>query len=90
MRASETWRFVVADINGVRGAEGALVGTRRRRGPDPFALLIGLLTLGMAAAAFTGRVPALGGFDPRWLLAGGAALLGLLLLIGSIGRRKHP
>lgn len=61
---------------------------RRRRGPDPVALLIGLLTLGMATAAFTGQLPDLAGFNPLWLLAGGAAVLGLLLLIGSLGRRK--
>lgn len=60
----------------------------RRRGPDPIALLIGLLTLGMATAAFTGHMPNLVGFNPLWLLAGGAAVLGLLLLIGSLGRRK--
>lgn len=84
------WRCVVADVDMRDADETAVIGRRRRRGPDPFALLIGLLTLGMAAAAFTGRVPQLSGFDPRWLLAGGAALLGLLLLIGSIGRHKQP
>ncbi|MFC4942792.1 hypothetical protein [Pseudonocardia sp. GCM10023141] len=70
---------------------GETTGTAavRRRGPDPVALLIGLLTLGMALAAFTGHVPNLSGFDPRWLLAGGAAVLGLLLLLGSIGRRRR-
>jgi hypothetical protein len=62
----------------------------RRRWPDPVALLIGLLTLGMAGAAFVGQVPDLSGFDPRWLLAGGAAIVGLLLLVGSIrGRRSQ-
>lgn len=60
----------------------------RRRGPDAVALFIGLLTLGMATAAFTGQLPNLAGFNPLWLLAGGAAVLGLLLLVGSLGRRK--
>lgn len=61
----------------------------RRRGPDPVALLAGLLALGMAIAAFVGQVPDLSGFDPRWLLAGGAALVGLILLVGSLrGRRR--
>lgn len=64
-------------------------GVRRRRGPDPVALLAGLLALGMATAAFVGQVPDLSGFDPRWLLAGGAALVGLILLVGSLrGRRR--
>ena len=30
---------------------------RRRRGPDPLALVVGVLTLGMAVAAFTGQLP---------------------------------
>jgi fatty acid desaturase len=58
----------------------------RRRGPDPVALVIGLLTLAMAVAAFTGRLPAIN-FDPRWLLAGAAAVVGALLLLGSLRRR---
>jgi hypothetical protein len=61
----------------------------RRRGPDPLALIVGLLTLGMATSAFVGEVPSLAGFDPRWLLAAGAAAIGLLLLVGSLrGRRR--
>lgn len=60
----------------------------RRRGPDLITLIFGLATLGMATAAFTGYVPSLSGFNPLWLLAGGAAVLGLLLLVGSLGRRK--
>jgi hypothetical protein len=64
--------------------------TSRRRSPDPVALVAGVLTLGMAMAAFVGQVPDLSGFDPRWLLAGGAAIIGLLLLVGSIrGRRSR-
>lgn len=61
----------------------------RRRGPDPVALLAGLLTLAMATVAFVGELPDLSGLDPRWLLAGGAALVGLILLVGSLrGRRR--
>ncbi|MDN5860737.1 MAG: hypothetical protein L0H84_19210 [Pseudonocardia sp.] len=63
---------------------------RTWRGPDPVALLVGLLTLGMALAALVGQVPDLSGFDPRWLLAGGAAVVGLLLLIGSLRGRRRP
>jgi hypothetical protein len=61
----------------------------RRRGPDPLALVVGLLTLGMATSAFVGEVPSLAGLDARWLLAAGAAAIGLLLLVGSLrGRRR--
>jgi hypothetical protein len=67
------------------GTQGAVA---RRRGPDPVALVIGLLTLGMAVAAFRGEVPSLAGLDARWLLAAGATGIGLLLLVGSLRGRK--
>jgi hypothetical protein len=59
----------------------------RRRGPDLVTLLVGMLSLGMAASAFVGEVPSLAGFDPRWLLAAGATVIGLLLLVGSLRGR---
>jgi hypothetical protein len=59
---------------------------RRRRGPDPVALVVGVLTLGMAVAAFTGQLPVIT-VDPRWLLAAAAAVVGALLLLGSLRRR---
>ena len=59
----------------------------RRRGPDPIALVVGVLTLGMAVAAFTGQLPVLPHFDPRWLLAAATAIVGVLLLLGSTRRR---
>ena len=63
-------------------------GTRpaRRRMPDPLALIVGILSLGVASFAFVGEVPAFSGFDARWLLAGAAVLLGVLLLVGSLRR----
>lgn len=70
-------------------ATGQDAGTEVRRAPDPVALLVGLLSLGMAVAAFTGSVPGLSGFDPRWLLAGAAALIGLLILAGTLRNRPH-
>ena len=57
-----------------------------RRGPDPLALVVGLATLAMAVFAFTGELPDLGFVDPRWLLASGAAVVGLLLLVGNLRR----
>ena len=59
---------------------------RMRRGPDPLALVVGVLTLGMAVAAFTGQLPVIT-FDPRWLIAAAAAVVGALLLLGSLRRR---
>ena len=61
----------------------------RRRGPDPLALVVGLATLAMAVFAFVGELPDLSGFDPRWLLAGGAAVVGLFLLVGSLRGRNR-
>jgi hypothetical protein len=61
----------------------------RRRGPDVVTLLIGLLALGMSAAAFVGELPSLAGLDLRWVLAAGAAVVGLLLLVGSLRGRSN-
>jgi hypothetical protein len=60
----------------------------RRRGPDPLTLVVGLATLAMAVFAFFGDLPDLSGFDPRWLLAGGAAVVGLMLLVGNLRSRS--
>jgi hypothetical protein len=74
------WRCAVADGTGQEV---------RRRGPDAITLIVGVLTLGMATSAFVGQVPTLAGLDARWLLAAGAAAVGLLLLVGSLrGRRR--
>lgn len=79
------WRCTVAELDPTTDRPT----TRPWRGPDPIALLVGLLTLGMALAALVGKLPDLSGFDPRWLLAGAAAFVGLLLLVGSLrGRRR--
>jgi hypothetical protein len=75
----------VAELD--RGRPGAV---RRRGGVDVFTLLVGVLALGMAVSAFVGQVVFLWpGFDPRWLLAAGAALLGVLLLSSSIRRSRR-
>lgn len=72
---------------GAGAPEAAVAETgTRRRGPDPLALVVGLATLAMAVFAFTGELPDLGFVDPRWLLAGGAAVVGLLLLVGNLRR----
>ncbi|MHA6792786.1 hypothetical protein ACVGVM_04580 [Pseudonocardia bannensis] len=60
----------------------------RRRMPDPVTLLIGLFSLGVAGSALLGRMPDASAFDPRWLFAGAAVLLGVLLLFGSLRNRQ--
>jgi hypothetical protein len=69
-------------------ADDVTTAVRRRRGPDPVGLVFGLLALGMAFSALTGQLPNLSGFDPRWVLAIGAAGIGLLMLIGSMRGRR--
>lgn len=58
--------------------------TRRR--PELLTLVTGLLALLVATAAFVGEVPPV---DLRWVLAGGAAALGLVLLVGSMRDRRR-
>jgi hypothetical protein len=79
---------VAEQSTGVDRGSGTAV--RRRGGVDVFTLLVGLLALGMAVSAFVGQVVFVWpGFDPRWLLAAGAALLGVLLLSNSIRRSRR-
>lgn len=57
-----------------------------RRRPEPVTLVAGLLAIVLAVFAFVGELPPI---DPRWVLAVGAALLGLVLLVSSMrGRRE--
>lgn len=57
---------------------------RRRRGPDVLTLLMGVICLISSVLTLAGWMPAMPMFDPRWLLAGGAILVGLLLLAASL------
>jgi hypothetical protein len=54
-----------------------------RRGPDLPMLLIGLVSTAAAVLTLVGWMPDPPTFDGRWLLAGGAVLVGLLLLAAS-------
>lgn len=57
-----------------------------RRGIDPIALIFGIAALFVSSLAFSGDTGWLSAVDVRWLLAGGAILVGLLLLTGSMRR----
>jgi hypothetical protein len=63
----------------------------RRRWPDLITMLFGLLTLFAAAYVLTDGKVWVPTTDPRWLLTGGALLVGVLLLGSSLrgGRRKR-
>ena len=67
--------------------EAATTTVTRRRGPDPVALVVGLLSIAMAVFAFVGQVPDLSGLDPRWLLAE-PGQVGQMLLVGSLRGRR--
>lgn len=60
-----------------------------RRGFDPFALVVGLGALFVAAVGLSGNTSWLAVIDPRWLLAGGAVLVGVLLLVGTLRRPRN-
>ncbi|MBM7770216.1 hypothetical protein JOD54_000420 [Actinokineospora baliensis] len=63
--------------------------TKTPRRIDPLTLLAGLATLAASAFVLTDGRIWLPSLDPRWLLAGVAVLVGVLLLGGSLrGKRK--
>ena len=57
---------------------------RPSRAPDVLTLVMGLISLSAAGMALFNWHPDLPLLDPRWLLAGGAVLIGLLLLAASV------
>lgn len=62
---------------------------RRRRFPDAWSLIIGLVTLLVSAYALSDGAINLPSADPRWLIAGGALFVGLMLLGASIRPRRR-
>jgi hypothetical protein len=56
----------------------------RRRIPDPINLVVGLGTLLVSAYVLSDGAFDLPAVDPRWLIAGAALLIGLLLLAASL------
>jgi hypothetical protein len=59
-----------------------------RRGLDPITLLFGIGALLVSATALTDGSSLLPEMDPRWLLAAGTVLVGLLLLVGTLRRPR--
>jgi hypothetical protein len=62
---------------------------RRWRFPDAWSLIIGLVTLVVSAYALSDGALDLPQADPRWLIAGGALFVGLMLLGASIRPRRR-
>jgi hypothetical protein len=60
-----------------------------RRGPDLLTLVAGLGSLGIAATALLSGVAWLPDVDGRWVLAGLALIVGLLLVVGSLRTPRH-
>jgi hypothetical protein len=55
-----------------------------RRFPDPLGLAVGLVTLAISAYVLSDGAWDLPAVDPRWLIAGGALFVGLMLLGASL------
>ncbi|OLF12458.1 hypothetical protein [Actinophytocola xanthii] len=70
--------------------DSAQTETRRRR-PDLFTLIAGLATLFVSSFVLTDGTVWWPRIDGRWLVTGGAVLVGVLLLASSLrgGRRKR-
>jgi hypothetical protein len=62
--------------------------TDRRRGPDLLALIAGIGTLLVSTYVLTDGSIWLPSIDPRWLLAGGALVVGLFMLTASMRRKR--
>lgn len=61
---------------------------RSSRSSDPLTLLAGIATLLVAVYVLSDGSVIPAGTDPRWLLAGGAAAVGLVLLFASLRRER--
>lgn len=61
----------------------------RRRGVDLFTLVVGIATLFVSAYVLSDGASWLPSFNVRWVLAGGAVFIGVLMLGASLrgGRR---
>jgi hypothetical protein len=60
----------------------------RRRWPDVITLLFGLATLVVSGYVLSDGNLWFPSVDPRWLITGGALLVGILLLGSSLRRKR--
>ncbi|MGH3694909.1 MAG: hypothetical protein ACRDRX_13140 [Pseudonocardiaceae bacterium] len=60
-----------------------------RGGPDLLTMVAGLGALGIATTTLIGGITWFPDLDGRWLLAGLALIVGLLLVIGSLRPQRH-
>ena len=60
-----------------------------RRRVDTVALVAGLLTLVASGYVLSDGALWVPGLEPRWLLAGAALLVGVLMLAGSLRNGRH-
>jgi hypothetical protein len=70
----------VAEYDGDRQVE--------RRPPDVLTLIAGIATLLVSTYVLTDGAIGWPAVDLRWILAGGALLVGLVLLIASLRRKR--
>lgn len=61
----------------------------KRGGPDVFTLIVGIATLLVSAYVLSDGASWLPQFDFRWVVAGGAVFVGLMLLGASFGKRRR-
>jgi len=60
-----------------------------KRSVDVFALIVGIATLLVSAYVLSDGASWLPSFDFRWVIAGGAVFVGLLLLAASFGGKRR-
>jgi hypothetical protein len=60
-----------------------------KRGVDVFTLIVGVATLLISAYVVSDGASWLPHFDFRWVIAGGAVFVGLMLLGASFGKRRR-
>ncbi|UOZ09748.1 hypothetical protein [Amycolatopsis sp. WQ 127309] len=63
--------------------------TPARRGVDFFTLIVGVATLLISAYVLSDGASWLPHFDFRWVIAGGAVFVGLMLLAASFGGKRR-
>ncbi|MET8852996.1 hypothetical protein [Amycolatopsis sp. NPDC004625] len=61
----------------------------RRGGVNAFTLIVGVATLLVSAYVLSDGASWLPSFDFRWVIAGGAVFVGVLLLTASFGKRRR-